>query len=451
MMKKAAVHNLGCKVNSYELDVMVQELCRAGYQMVPFEEKADLYLVNTCSVTSIADRKSRQMLHRAKHLNPEALVIAVGCYVETDRKRLEEDPLVDLCIGNNRKAGIAEIVKSYLEGRMEEKETCANLTDHPLFESMQLEAPGRTRADIKIQDGCNQFCTYCMIPYARGRIRSKKTEDVVGEVKRLAASGCQEVVLTGIHLSSYGKERPEEQENLLTLIQAVHEVEGIERIRLGSLEPGIITKEFAEAISSLPKVCPHFHLSLQSGCTATLKRMNRRYTAQEYREKCEILRKYYPAPALTTDVITGFPGETEEEFEESRSFVDSIHFYETHIFPYSKREGTKAAAMPDQLPEQVKKERSRILIALGQEHQREYMEQFLGKKKEVLFEEQQKIQGKTYWTGHTMEYLKVAVISEENLENKRVMVQLQKIIGQDLILAEQQNHMEQIGDPAEKQ
>ena len=267
-------------------------------------------------------------------------------------------------------------------------------------------------------------------------IRSKKTEDVVGEVKRLAASGCQEVVLTGIHLSSYGKERPEEQENLLTLIQAVHEVDGIERIRLGSLEPGIITKEFAKAISSLPKVCPHFHLSLQSGCTATLKRMNRRYTAQEYREKCEILRKYYPAPALTTDVITGFPGETEEEFEESRSFVDSIHFYETHIFPYSKREGTKAAVMPDQLPEQIKKERSRVLIALGQERQREYMEQFLGKKKEVLFEEQQKIQGQTYWTGHTMEYLKVAVISEENLENKRVMVQLQNIIGQDLILAE---------------
>ena len=244
------------------------------------------------------------------------------------------------------------------------------------------------------------------------------------------------MVLTGIHLSSYGKERPEEQENLLTLIQAVHEVDGIERIRLGSLEPGIITKEFAKAISSLPKVCPHFHLSLQSGCTATLKRMNRRYTAQEYREKCEILRKYYPAPALTTDVITGFPGETEEEFEESRSFVDSIHFYETHIFPYSKREGTKAAVMPDQLPEQIKKERSRVLIALGQEHQREYMEQFLGKKKEVLFEEQQNIQCQTYWTGHTMEYLKVAVISEESLENKRVMVQLQNIIGQDLILAE---------------
>ena len=282
------------------------------------------------------------------------------------------------------------------------------------YEKLEIDrTEEHTRAYLKVQDGCNQFCTYCMIPYARGRIRSKKTEDVVGEVKRLAASGCQEVVLTGIHLSSYGKERPEEQENLLTLIQAVHEVDGIERIRLGSLEPGIITKEFAKAISSLPKVCPHFHLSLQSGCTATLKRMNRRYTAQEYREKCEILRKYYPAPALTTDVITGFPGETEEEFEESRSFVDSIHFYETHIFPYSKREGTKAAVMPDQLPEQIKKERSRVLIALGQERQREYMEQFLGKKKEVLFEEQQKIQGQTYWTGHTMEYLKVAVISEE--------------------------------------
>ena len=305
------------------------------------------------------------------------------------------------------------------------------------YENLEIDrTEEHTRAYLKVQDGCNQFCTYCIIPYARGRIRSKKTEDVVNEVKRLAASGCQEVVLTGIHLSSYGKERPEDQENLLTLIQAVHQVDGIERIRLGSLEPGIITEEFAAAISSLPKVCPHFHLSLQSGCTTTLKRMNRRYTAEEYREKCEILRKYYPAPALTTDVITGFPGETEEEFEESRSFVDSIHFYETHIFPYSKREGTKAAGMPDQLTEQVKKERSRILIALGKEHQREYMEQFLGQEKEVLFEEQQTVEGQEYWTGHTMEYLKIAVISEENLENKRVMVQLREMIGQDLILAE---------------
>ena len=375
----------------------------------------------------------------------------INTFATGDTKKAEADASIDIIIGNNKKQELISILENYRSGQQKTTE-CVDINHTKEYEKLEIDrTEEHTRAYLKVQDGCNQFCTYCMIPYARGRIRSRKTADVVGEVKRLAASGCQEVVLTGIHLSSYGKERPEEQENLLTLIQAVHEVEGIERIRLGSLEPGIITKEFAEAISSLPKVCPHFHLSLQSGCTATLKRMNRRYTAQEYREKCEILRKYYPAPALTTDVITGFPGETEEEFEESRSFVDSIHFYETHIFPYSKREGTKAAAMPDQLPEQVKKERSRILIALGQERQREYMEQFLGKKKEVLFEEQQKIQGQTYWTGHTMEYLKVAVISEENLENKRVMVQLQKIIGQDLILAEQQNHMEQIGDPAEKQ
>ena len=436
MKGKVALHNLGCKVNAYETEAMQQMLEAAGYEIVPFEPGADIYVINTCTVTNIADRKSRQMLHKAKKMNPDAIVVAAGCYVQADTKNAEADASIDIIIGNNKKQELISILENYRSDQQKTTE-CVDINHTKEYEKLEIDrTEEHTRAYLKVQDGCNQFCTYCMIPYARGRIRSKKTEDVVGEVKRLAASGCQEVVLTGIHLSSYGKERPEEQENLLTLIQAVHEVDGIERIRLGSLEPGIITKEFAKAISSLPKVCPHFHLSLQSGCTATLKRMNRRYTAQEYREKCEILRKYYPAPALTTDVITGFPGETEEEFEESRSFVDSIHFYETHIFPYSKREGTKAAVMPDQLPEQIKKERSRVLIALGQEHQREYMEQFLGKKKEVLFEEQQKIQGQTYWTGHTMEYLKVAVISEESLENKRVMVQLQNIIGQDLILAE---------------
>ena len=436
MKGKVALHNLGCKVNAYETEAMQQMLEAAGYEIVPFEPGADIYVINTCTVTNIADRKSRQMLHKAKKMNPDAIVVAAGCYVQADTEKAEADASIDIIIGNNKKQELISILENYRSDQQKTTE-CVDINHTKEYEKLEIDrTEEHTRAYLKVQDGCNQFCTYCMIPYARGRIRSKKTEDVVGEVKRLAASGCQEVVLTGIHLSSYGKERPEEQENLLTLIQAVHEVDGIERIRLGSLEPGIITKEFAKAISSLPKVCPHFHLSLQSGCTATLKRMNRRYTAQEYREKCEILRKYYPAPALTTDVITGFPGETEEEFEESRSFVDSIHFYETHIFPYSKREGTKAAVMPDQLPEQIKKERSRVLIALGQERQREYMEQFLGKKKEVLFEEQQEIQGQTYWTGHTMEYLKVAVISEENLENKRVMVQLQNIIGQDLILAE---------------
>ena len=436
MKGKVALHNLGCKVNAYETEAMQQMLEAAGYEIVPFEPGADIYVINTCSVTNIADRKSRQMLHKAKKMNPDAIVVAAGCYVQADTKKAEADASIDIIIGNNKKQELIPILESYRTGHQKTTE-CVDINHTKEYENLEIDrTEEHTRAYLKVQDGCNQFCTYCIIPYARGRIRSKKTEDVVNEVKRLAASGCQEVVLTGIHLSSYGKERPEDQENLLTLIQAVHQVDGIERIRLGSLEPGIITEEFAAAISSLPKVCPHFHLSLQSGCTTTLKRMNRRYTAEEYREKCEILRKYYPAPALTTDVITGFPGETEEEFEESRSFVDSIHFYETHIFPYSKREGTKAAGMPDQLTEQVKKERSRILIALGKEHQREYMEQFLGQEKEVLFEEQQTVEGQEYWTGHTMEYLKIAVISEENLENKRVIVQLREMIGQDLILAE---------------
>ena len=436
MKGKVALHNLGCKVNAYETEAMQQMLEAAGYEIVPFEPGADIYVINTCSVTNIADRKSRQMLHKAKKMNPDAIVVAAGCYVQADTKKAEADTSIDIIIGNNKKQELIPILESYRTGHQKTTE-CVDINHTKEYENLEIDrTEEHTRAYLKVQDGCNQFCTYCIIPYARGRIRSKKTEDVVNEVKRLAASGCQEVVLTGIHLSSYGKERPENQENLLTLIQAVHQVGGIERIRLGSLEPGIITEEFAAAISSLPKVCPHFHLSLQSGCTTTLKRMNRRYTAEEYREKCKILRKYYPAPALTTDVITGFPGETEEEFEESRSFVDSIHFYETHIFPYSKREGTKAAGMPDQLTEQVKKERSRILIALGKEHQREYMEQFLGQEKEVLFEEQQTVEGQEYWTGHTMEYLKIAVISEENLENKRVMVQLREMIGQDLILAE---------------
>lgn len=435
MKGKVALHNLGCKVNAYETEAMQQMLEAAGYEIVPFEPGADIYVINTCSVTNIADRKSRQMLHKAKKMNPDAIVVAAGCYVQADTKKAEADTSIDIIIGNNKKQELIPILESYRTGHQKTTE-CVDINHTKEYENLEIDrTEEHTRAYLKVQDGCNQFCTYCIIPYARGRIRSKKTEDVVNEVKRLAASGCQEVVLTGIHLSSYGKERPEDQENLLTLIQAVHQVDGIERIRLGSLEPGIITEEFAAAISSLPKVCPHFHLSLQSGCTTTLKRMNRRYTAEEYREKCEILRKYYPAPALTTDVITGFPGETEEEFEESRSFVDSIHFYETHIFPYSKREGTKAAGMPDQLTEQVKKERSRILIALGKEHQREYMEQFLGQEKEVLFEEQQTVEGQEYWTGHTMEYLKIAVISEENLENKRVMVQLREMIGQDFVLA----------------
>ena len=434
MKGKVALHNLGCKVNAYETEAMQQMLEAAGYEIVPFEPGADIYVINTCSVTNIADRKSRQMLHKAKKMNPDAIVVAAGCYVQADTKKAEADASIDIIIGNNKKQELIPILESYRTGHQKTTE-CVDINHTKEYENLEIDrTEEHTRAYLKVQDGCNQFCTYCIIPYARGRIRSKKTEDVVNEVKRLAASGCQEVVLTGIHLSSYGKERPEDQENLLTLIQAVHQVDGIERIRLGSLEPGIITEEFAAAISSLPKVCPHFHLSLQSGCTTTLKRMNRRYTAEEYREKCEILRKYYPAPALTTDVITGFPGETEEEFEESRSFVDSIHFYETHIFKYSRRQGTRAAEMEGQVDEAVKTERSHKLIQLGKEKKQKYMESFLGQQVEILFEETAKIQGEEYWIGYTKEYLKVAAKSKENLENRIVLGKVERFIEEGIFI-----------------
>lgn len=434
MKKKVALHNLGCKVNAYETEAMQQLLEAAGYEIVPFAPGADIYVINTCTVTNIADRKSRQMLHKAKKMNPEAVVVAAGCYVQAGKEKAEADPSIDLIIGNNKKQDLISVLEQYLETK-ERREEMIDISHTKEYEELQIDrTEEHTRAYIKVQDGCNQFCTYCVIPYARGRVRSRKTADVVREVERLAISGCQEVVLTGIHLSSYGVDRKEDGETLLSLIQAVHQVEGIKRIRLGSLEPGIVTEEFAKELSQLKKVCPHFHLSLQSGCTDTLKRMNRRYTAQEYAEKCEILRKYFSCPALTTDVITGFPGEMEEEFSQSKDFVEKIGFYETHIFPYSRREGTKAAGMPEQLPEGIKKERSRVLIEIGMKHQREFMEKFLGQKREVLFEERQDIQGTAYWVGHTMEYLKVAVVSDEDLGNRILEVKLEEILPEGIMI-----------------
>ncbi|MGN0251186.1 MAG: tRNA (N(6)-L-threonylcarbamoyladenosine(37)-C(2))-methylthiotransferase MtaB [Oliverpabstia sp.] len=436
MKGKVALHNLGCKVNVYETEAMQQMLEAAGYEIVPFAPGADIYVINTCTVTNIADRKSRQMIHKAKKMNPDAIVVAAGCYVQAGKEKAETDMSIDLIIGNNKKQELIPLLEEFQKNR-NRGQGLIDISHTREYEELEIDrTEEHTRAYIKVQDGCNQFCTYCVIPYARGRVRSRRTEDVVREVERLACSGCQEIVLTGIHLSSYGVDRKEEGENLLSLIRAVHQVNGIERIRLGSLEPGIITEEFAAAIADLPKVCPHFHLSLQSGCTSTLKRMNRRYTAEEYRGKCEILRKYYPAPALTTDVITGFPGETEEEFARSRSFVDSIGFYETHIFPYSRREGTKAADMPDQLPEQIKKERCRELIELGKGHRTEYMQQFLGQKKTVLFEETQTIAEEEYWVGHTMEYLKVGVKTSHNLENKMAEVKIQNILQEEILVGE---------------
>lgn len=422
-MKKVALHNLGCKVNAYETEAMQEMLEHAGYEIVPFQEGADIYVINTCTVTNIADRKSRQMLHRARKMNPDAVVVAAGCYVQAQAEKQVIDPCIDIVLGNNKKQDLLTALQAYEEAHGDLREVI-DINHTKEYENLHLTKQGEhTRAYIKVQDGCNQFCSYCIIPYARGRVRSRAKEDVVAEVTDLAKNGYQEVVLTGIHLSSYGIDF-ENEDNLLSLIRAVHEIEGIKRIRLGSLEPRIITEEFVQAIAALPKMCPHFHLSLQSGCNETLKRMNRRYTSEEFYEKCEILRKYFEKPALTTDVIVGFPQETEEEFETTYEFLKKICFYETHIFKYSKREGTKAAVMQGQIPEQIKAKRSARLIELGEKNRRAYEESFLGKTVEVLVEEKSDVNGKEMWTGHTKEYMKIALESEKNFQNCILNVQI---------------------------
>ena len=422
-MKKVALHNLGCKVNAYETEAMQEMLEHAGYEIVPFQEGADIYVINTCTVTNIADRKSRQMLHRARKMNPDAVVVAAGCYVQAQAEKQVIDPCIDIVLGNNKKQDLLTALQAYEEAHGDLREVI-DINHTKEYENLHLTKQGEhTRAYIKVQDGCNQFCSYCIIPYARGRVRSRAKEDVVAEVTDLAKNGYQEVVLTGIHLSSYGIDF-ENEDNLLSLIRAVHEIEGIKRIRLGSLEPRIITEEFVQAIAALPKMCPHFHLSLQSGCNETLKRMNRRYTSEEFYEKCEILRKYFEKPALTTDVIVGFPQETEEEFETTYEFLKKICFYETHIFKYSKREGTKAAVMQGQIPEQIKAKRSAGLIELGEKNRRAYEESFFGKTVEVLVEEKSDVNGKEMWTGHTKEYMKIALESEKNLQNCILNVQI---------------------------
>ncbi len=370
-MKKAALHNLGCKVNAYETEAMQEMLEQNGYEIVPFQEGADVYIINTCTVTNMADRKSRQMIHKARKMNPEAVVVAAGCYVQTAEMQEKLDPDIDIVIGNNKKQDLIRILAEYWKEETlhpEQVEELIDINHTKEYENLTLDRTAEhTRAYIKVQDGCNQFCSYCIIPFARGRVRSRKAQDVTDEVRRLAENGYKEVVLTGIHLSSYGMDL-EKEEDLLHLIQSVHEVEGIERIRLGSLEPRIITEEFAQTLASLPKICPHFHLSMQSGCDETLKRMNRRYTSAEYFEKCEILRSAFEHPALTTDVIVGFPQESEEEFEITRKFIEKVNFYETHVFKYSKRQGTKAAAMEGQISELVKGTRSAELIRIQEKN-----------------------------------------------------------------------------------
>lgn len=416
MGNRVALHNLGCKVNAYEIEAMQQLLEEAGYEIVPFEPGADIYVINTCTVTNIADRKSRQMLHKAKKMNSEAIVVATGCYVQTGGDKLEKDEAIDLVLGNNQKINIVEALAEYAENKPGHGSHVIKINQTKEYEDLSIDhIAEHVRAYIKVQDGCNQFCTYCIIPYARGRVRSRNIESVLKEVHSLAEKGYKEVVLTGIHLSSYGVDFPEEKkETLLSLIRAVHEIEGIQRIRLGSLEPGIVTREFAEGIAALPKVCPHFHLSLQSGCDETLERMNRRYRSGEYRERCELLREVYENPALTTDVIVGFPQESEEEFQKSYDFVDGIHFYETHIFKYSRRQGTKAAAMDGQLTEAEKARRSEKMIEMHHRHAKDYERSMLGKELEVLIEEEYTKDGQIWYLGHSREYIKTAVPKSEN-------------------------------------
>ena len=410
-MLKVALHNLGCKVNAYETEAMAQKLEDAGYEIVPFNEKADVYIINTCSVTNMADRKSRQMLHKAKKMNEDAVVVAAGCYVQTATEKLLEDLSVDILIGNNKKKDIVEELQKYFDDNKYNKNVIdINATNE--YEELELATvTEHTRAYIKIQDGCNQFCSYCIIPYARGRIRSREFDNIKQEVTELAQKGFKEIVLTGIHLSSYGNN----ENKLIDVVEMIAGIEGVERIRLGSLEPNIVTEDFAKRLAKVDKICPHFHLSMQSGCDNTLKRMNRHYTSDEYFEKCELLRKYFDNPAFTTDVIVGFPGETQEDYEISREFVKKVRFSELHVFKYSKRDGTVAAKMENQIPEPVKTERSEDLIKVGENLTMEYRRKFIGKKVSVLFEEIINVAGENYWVGHTKEYIKVIMKSDKDI------------------------------------
>lgn len=473
-MRKAALHNLGCKVNAYETEAMQQLLEEAGYEIVSFQDQADVYVINTCSVTNVADKKSRQMLHRAKKMNPDAVVVAAGCYVQAAAEKLKKDLSVDVIIGNNKKKDLVPILESYFAEReqksqntqvpqntqdaldlqegMENGENTGDSNANPKehlaedhvieigktkeYEELKLHHTGEhTRAFLKVQDGCNQFCSYCIIPYTRGRVRSRRPEEVEREVRELAEAGYQEIVLTGIHLSSYGLDFPEgERQTLLDLILRLEKVEKIKRIRLGSLEPRIVTEEFAKALASSEKICPHFHLSLQSGCDETLKRMNRRYDTAEYREKCEILRRAFTNPAITTDVIVGFAGETEEEFAQTKSFLEEIGFYEMHIFKYSRRAGTRAAVMPNQVSDQIKAKRSDVLLELEKRQSLDYRKSFLGKEEEVLLEEETKVDGVTYLTGYTKEYVKVAYPAEIGARNMLVRGQLVEMLTDEILL-----------------
>ena len=432
-MRKAALHNLGCKVNAYETEAMQQLLEEAGYEIVPFQEKADVYVINTCSVTNIADRKSRQMLHRAKKMNPDAVVVAAGCYVQAAGEELKKDASIDVIIGNNRKKDLVPLLDEYFAGKHVEEDSLIDIGKTREYEALHInKIADHTRAFIKIQDGCNQFCSYCIIPYTRGRVRSRKPEEIMEEIQGLVDKGYREVVLTGIHLSSYGLDL--DGITLLDMMVKVDKIQGLERLRLGSLEPRIVTEEFTRTLAGLRTICPHFHLSLQSGCDATLKRMNRRYTTEEYEKGCQILRKYFDRPAITTDVIVGFPQETEEEFAQTVEFLKRIHFYEMHVFKYSRRAGTRAADMPGQLTENQKGQRSDVLLKLDQEMSLEYRKSFLGEEKEVLMEEKIVIDGTEYLVGHTREYVKAAIPWEEGKKGAMITGTMASMLNDEVFL-----------------
>ena len=407
-MKTVAFCTLGCKVNQYETNAMMQKMIEAGYEVVDFETKADIYIINTCTVTNMADKKSRQMLRKVKEINPEAILVAVGCYAQVAKEKLEQIPEIDLILGINEKN---DIVK-YVEQASKNTYVSDVLHQTEFLDFGDVTYTEKTRAVIKVQDGCNQFCSYCIIPYARGRIRSRKPESVIKEITDVAKEGIKEVVITGIHIASYGKDFNTEY-RLIDLLEEIQKVDGVQRIRLGSLEPTLITEEFVTRLKKLSKICDHFHLSLQSGCDETLKRMNRKYTTDQFRHVVELLRNAYPEVHLTTDVIVGFPGETEEEFNKTYEFLKEIKFYKMHVFKYSPRSGTVAAKMPNQIDGNIKEERSNKLIELSDENEKEYNQKYIGKEVEVLLEEREG----EYLKGHTTNYMVVKMKTNENLEN----------------------------------
>ena len=455
-MKTVAFHTLGCKVNTYETEAMQQLMESAGYRCVEFGERADVYIVNTCSVTNIADRKSRQMLHRARKMNEDAIVVAAGCYVESAKNKIDEDLSIDIIVGNNNKNDIVNIINEYLQDKIKNK-FIIDINKETEYEEFNIsKINDHTRAFIKVQDGCNQFCSYCIIPFTRGRVRSRKMENIIDEVKSLSASGYKEIILTGIHLSSYGVDFLDESYNkrmekltqteesdeefvtkneLLCLIENIANIEGIERVRIGSLEPRIIQENFIKSLSKIDKFCPHFHLSLQSGCDKTLKSMNRKYTADEFYEGVKLIRKYFASPAITTDIIVGFPGETKKDFEESKTFVEKVKFYETHIFPYSIREGTKAANMP-QVDGNEKVHRANILNEINLKNQKEFRALRIGKEDELLCEEIFIKDGIEYFTGYTKEYVKVAVLNSDLKTNDIVSGRIVDFLTDDILLLE---------------